>query len=652
MAGVIYDQNGNIIGTSKNINNFVTNKSGEIINPSTQEILQEIKNEISTTNTKFDNISKENTLQIIKNKLEEGLTVTLSSPIQNVNVVSSALPLGAATENTLNSINSKIETTSKGIKVDTSHIVQEVNVISSVLPENAAKDSTLTDGSAKFKVLDSNGNILTSTNGSLNVNVKRIDADIDLNYQDDEVRVYGSSNNPIKTDELGNLEVKVISSTLPSGAATEATLAELNSKITGNLALENGNLSLIKQNTDEILNSLDDLAKQSTLLSIDSKIQTTAHGIKVDASGTTIPISAQSLPLPNGAATEFKQDLILAKLDTLNDLASEYTLSLINNKINVNPSGAIKVDASSSTVPVNVISLPLPTGAARDVTLTNGTQITKILDSNGNSLNSTNGSLNVSVTQRPTINPSSDAIRIYGTNGSQAVPIAVDSYGRLILPSDAATSSKQDVTNTYLNNINSILNNLSFQDGKLKVDSTITLQTTEIEIKNDAGNPIPIYAQSLPLPEGAATSVKQDTTNNLLSQLNNNFTYTFSGTRVLGYNKILNDFSRCINYFYRSGSLAANATVTVTVGTVPSTETWHLKRIFLSRSIIISTNNTAISRLILRANTVEIAAVLSDGNTTFVDLNISLPPNTVVSFVLTNGAVAAENYVNLIYEIE
>jgi len=83
--------------------------------------------------------------------------------------------------------------------------------------------------------------------------------------------------------------------------------------------------------------------------SIDTKLVTTASGLKVDGSAVTQPISAAALPLPAGAATET-------------------TLDALNTKV-VTTANGIKVDGSAVTQPVSAASLPLPTGAATETTL-------------------------------------------------------------------------------------------------------------------------------------------------------------------------------------------------------------------------------------------------------------------------------------------
>lgn len=55
-------------------------------------------------------------------------------------------------------------------------------------------------------------------------------------------------------------------------------------------------------------------ATEATLAALDAKVTTTANGIKVDGSAVTQPISAVSLPLPTGAATEATLSALSAKL--------------------------------------------------------------------------------------------------------------------------------------------------------------------------------------------------------------------------------------------------------------------------------------------------------------------------------------------------
>jgi len=110
------------------------------------------------------------------------------------------------------------------------------------------------------------------------------------------------------------------------------------------------------------------------------------------------------------------------------------------------------------------------------------------------------------------------------------VPISALS---LPLPDGAATATKQDTSNNLLTGIKTQTDKFSFTGDRLKVDADITM-APEVEIKNDSGNPIPVAAVTLPLPTGAATALKQDTANTLLTSINDNTSkFVFNETRVL-----------------------------------------------------------------------------------------------------------------------
>jgi len=57
----------------------------------------------------------------------------------------------------------------------------------------------------------------------------------------------------------------------------------------------------------------------------------------------------------------------------------------------------LKVDGSGVTQPMSVVSLPLPTGAALDATLTGGTQKSQIIDGSGNVIGSTGNALDINI---------------------------------------------------------------------------------------------------------------------------------------------------------------------------------------------------------------------------------------------------------------
>ncbi len=152
---------------------------------------------------------------------------------------------------------------------------QNVNVISSVLPSGASTSTIQTNGTQKTQVVDAAGNIqpsgdiaaraikvdasattqpvsgsvsilasgtaLTQTSNALNVQIQNTSVPVRGNGVDgtavtgNTLLVSGSDGTTqrnLLTDATGKLSVAVSSSALPTGAATETTLAALNTKVT------------------------------------------------------------------------------------------------------------------------------------------------------------------------------------------------------------------------------------------------------------------------------------------------------------------------------------------------------------------------------------------------------------------------------------
>jgi len=89
------------------------------------------------------------------------------------------------------------------------------------------------------------------------------------------------------------------------------------------------------------------------------------------------------------------------------------------NKLVVSAAGAMKTDGSAVTQPVSAASLPLPSGAAQDSTLTGGTQKTKIVDSGGTNV------ATVSAAGAVKVDASSVAVPITDNSGSLTVDAPV-----------------------------------------------------------------------------------------------------------------------------------------------------------------------------------------------------------------------------------
>jgi hypothetical protein len=104
----------------------------------------------------------------------------------------------------------------------------------------------------------------------------------------------------------------------------------------------------------------------------------TAVGLLAKLSDTQ-PVSLASVPLPAGAATAAKQDLLLAELQLKADLTETQPVSLASVPLPAGAATAAKQDLLlaelqlkadlTETQPVSVASLPLPSGAATEATL-------------------------------------------------------------------------------------------------------------------------------------------------------------------------------------------------------------------------------------------------------------------------------------------
>jgi hypothetical protein len=211
----------------------------------------------------------------------------------------------------------------------------------------------------------------------------------------------------LAVDGSGILQTNVTASALPTGAATEATLATLATEATvatlatestlATLATEvtaldtNGKVGTIETTltalsaavaTEATLATLateatvSTLATEATVLTLGTEttllaVKTAVEAIENTVSGSELQVDVVTSALPSGAATEA----------TLSTLATEATLSALSAKV-------IEADTDN----VTIVSSVLPTGAATEATLanvstsanqTNGSQKSQIVDGAG-----------------------------------------------------------------------------------------------------------------------------------------------------------------------------------------------------------------------------------------------------------------------------
>jgi len=113
----------------------------------------------------------------------------------------------------------------------------------------------------------------------------------------------GTAYRPATIDAAGHLQIDVLTSGLPAGAATEATLATL---------ATDARLELVRLLLLSIAS--EDFATQATLAALLAELQ-----LKADLTETQ-PISAAALPLPAGAATQATLASCLTALQLIDDL--------------------------------------------------------------------------------------------------------------------------------------------------------------------------------------------------------------------------------------------------------------------------------------------------------------------------------------------
>jgi hypothetical protein len=120
-----------------------------------------------------------------------------------------------------------------------------------------------------------------------------------------------------------------------------------------------------------------------TDIDADAGLGTPTDPLRVDPTGTTVqPVSfnsAQHVIVDSGAGGTQYADGATQATPT-GTVALGKDPSNVLKSLPLTTAGALKVDNSAVTQPISAVSLPLPTGAALDATLTGGTAQTKITD--------------------------------------------------------------------------------------------------------------------------------------------------------------------------------------------------------------------------------------------------------------------------------
>lgn len=198
----------------------------------------------------------------------------------------------------------------------------------------------------------------------------------------------------IVEDGGGSITVDAASLPLPTGAATEATLSTLNGKVT---ACDTGSVAgTVTANAGTNLNTsalalesggnLATIAGDTT--SLDTKVVvgggTEAGAVRVtiasdstgvltvDDGGGSLTVDAASLPLPTGAASETTLSTIAGDTTSLDGkivVGAGTEAGAVRVTIATDSTGVLTVDDGGGSITVDAASLPLPTGAATESTL-------------------------------------------------------------------------------------------------------------------------------------------------------------------------------------------------------------------------------------------------------------------------------------------
>ena len=315
--------------------------------------------------------------------------------------------------------------TTSGVKIIATSFDQDVSSVA--VPIGAATSALQNVGNASLDSIDSKTPALVA--GRIPVDAGEITGTVEI------------------TNDLGSpIPISASSLPLPSGAATEAKQDEEISKLT----------------------SLDD--KTPELISGKVPVDVGSPSVTViNDELSPIPISAESLPLPTGAATAANQsttnsslasiDLKLPSLTVGNrvpvDIGGDGSITITSGTITVQNEVEIKND-TGNPVPVSATSLPLPTGASTETTLSSIDTKTPEL---GQAVMTGSVPVAIASDQSPLEVSQSGTWNI--TNIS----------GIVSLPTGAATEANQTTANTHLSNIaaTSLTDNTPFTDGTTKV---------------------------------------------------------------------------------------------------------------------------------------------------------------------------------------
>lgn len=346
--------------------------------------------------------------------------VLASDQVVPISAASLPLPAGAATEATLASVLADLDkfTFLAGLlRVDGSGVTQPVSAVALPLPAGASTSANQVTANASLASIDG-----------------KLPASLGQHTSAQSLGVVIASDQPA-------FPVTVASLPLPAGAATAANQVTAN----GSLASIDGKLTgvALDSSLQSILTDLNKFTFASTRL-------------LTDGSGVTQPVSAASLPLPTGASTAASQVTANGSLASIDG-----KLNSLGQKI-MTGSVPVVLASDQSAVPISAASLPLPTGAATEVTLA-----------------AASAKLPATLGQHAM----ATSLAVVLASDQSAVPISAAS---LPLPSGAATSALQTTGNSSLSSIDGKLGTMGQKTMAGSAPVTIASDQAGVQVRGTA----------------------------------------------------------------------------------------------------------------------------------------------------------------------
>jgi len=567
----IYDASGNHLGTSSNP--IRVNPTGATAQPVSGTVDVNLKDGTGNSITSTSNAIDVN----IKSGASSGAVAQGSSTSGQTGGLAQAATTTSAPTYTNGTTNPLSLTTGGELRVDGSSVTQPISASSLPLPTGAATETTLLAVKTAIQAqLDLAATLWTDDSGSFYLRRDVVDqgtGSISVAFTDPSgtTATPGAGLRPASTSQ----DLQVINSffdatsggTGYSSGDLIARIVTLNAKTSPPTVVVSSWLNLT---TGAILGtppSSANIVEQTQDVKITSPLPSGTNllgkvGIDQTTPGTTNKVSIGS----DGTVT--------ANIGTTNGVALDATLtggsqktklvdSAGSNVAVVTGTGALKVDGSASTQPVSISSLPLPSGAATDSNintavgaagdsppalsssasgilgwlrklvdvvnsvysrLSNGEQVSKIVDSGGTNVATVSAAGAVKVDGSAVTQPISGTVtsNIGTTNGLALDSTLTGGSAKSVLRGGqkGSTNTNEDITHTPSGANHQALdvaiydssgNQIGVSSNPFRTDPTgTTTQPISGTVTANAGTgTFAMSAASLPLPTGASTSAKQ-----------------------------------------------------------------------------------------------------------------------------------------------